>query len=56
MKTVQKWKKALNKVSNFIGHHYKGEYVLMTTLTFMIFNCLVSPPNLVFFFFFEAEI
>ena len=32
MKKVQKWRKALTKASNFTGHHYKGEYVLMTTL------------------------
>ena len=37
MKKVQKWRKALTKASNFTGHHYKGEYVLMTTLWLLWF-------------------
>ena len=32
MKKMQKWRKALTKASKFISHHYKGKYVLMTTL------------------------
>ena len=32
MNKVQEWRKALTKASNFTSHHYKGKYVLMTTL------------------------